>query len=108
MGRNNADFNGINITHEFHDYYEQSNVWRVVATHPEYGELGHLIYGSDNETPDTSGPHTVLYLSVKPEHRRKGVATALWNYAKQVQPNLKHNYGSLTESGEAWQKTLGD
>jgi ribosomal protein S18 acetylase RimI-like enzyme len=51
----------------------------------------------------------IAMISVDPEHRRKGVATAMWNYAKQ-HPQLSDPYHSKvkTDDGEAWAQSLGD
>ena len=48
-------------------------------------------------------------INVHPEHRRRGVATAMWDYATQ-HPDLNSPYHSQiqTEDGEAWARSLGE
>jgi GNAT superfamily N-acetyltransferase len=44
-------------------------------------------------------------VQVEPEHQRKGLATAMWNHAKEVAP-IRHS-GTRTPEGDAWAKTVG-
>lgn len=48
----------------------------------------------------------VTDLSVQPNHRRKGVATGMWNYAKE-NANIQHA-STRTLAGDAWAKSTGD
>lgn len=49
----------------------------------------------------------ILHIEVKPEHRRKGIATALWKEAKRWGANPIHAIDK-TEAGSAWAKAVGD
>lgn len=51
-------------------------------------------------------PPVVLDLTVEPGHRRRGVATDLWEYALTQESRLTHN-PSLTDDGAAWMRSLG-
>lgn len=51
--------------------------------------------------------HLVLHIEVKPEHRRKGIATALWLHAKKFGANPIHAIDK-TPDGAAWAKAVGD
>lgn len=46
-------------------------------------------------------PPTVVDVDVLPEHRRQGVATALWAEAKKHESGLKHSI-ALTDAGRGW------
>ena len=48
---------------------------------------------------------TVSDVYVEPEHQRQGVATALWEHAKQQHPDLRHSM-YLSRDGEAWVRSL--
>lgn len=51
------------------------------------------------------GP-TISEVYVSPEHRRQGVATAMYKHATEQGFNLIHN-DRRTDSGEAWSQSLG-
>lgn len=54
-----------------------------------------------------SEPSVVLDLFVEEPYRRRGVATALWNWVKTThQSDLEHST-SLTDDGKAFRQTLG-
>lgn len=44
-------------------------------------------------------------VQVEPEHRRQGIATRLWQEARQIEPSLRHSL-SQTDDGDAWVKSL--
>jgi hypothetical protein len=83
------------IDHTMDDQYVT-----VRATHRESGEpVGFLKY--------SSSLGKVGFVNVKPEHKRKGVATQMWEYATQHPdlPNPQHST-TRTEEGEAWAQAL--
>lgn len=94
MTRNNADFHGVTFTHQPASYGETL----VQAHHPDHGVIGHLLIGAF---------HNVRNIMVNPEHQRKGVATGMWNYAKQQGLEPEHS-DIRTEEGTAWAKSTGD
>lgn len=94
MGRNNADFHGVVFSHTPQKYGEVI----VEASHPEHGFLGSMSLGKYGDVKD---------IRVGEPFRRKGVATGMWNYAKQQGLNPEHS-DSRTKEGDAWAKTTGD
>ena len=48
----------------------------------------------------------IQQVTVKKEHRRKGVATSLFKHAKTIAP-IKHN-NKKTPEGTAWAKSVGE
>lgn len=69
------------------------------AFHPTAGHVGQLDYDPDN------GIINVIYTSE--EHRRKGVATAMWNHAQQHEKVKPRHSPSMTEEGHAWARSVG-
>lgn len=51
-------------------------------------------------------PPQIVDLKVYPEHQRKGLATAMYQMAKQHEPDLTHDDIVLPD-GEAWMRSLG-
>ena len=51
--------------------------------------------------------HQVGNVSVRPDLRRKGIATALWHAARDDFPDLRHS-DEMTVVGKAWVTSLGD
>lgn len=49
----------------------------------------------------------VAHIEVSPKFRRRGVATQLWEYAKEVGLNPIHAIDKTPE-GDAWSKAVGD
>lgn len=78
----------VSFSHEELPYEEVA----VHAHHPEYGQIGKMELGKFRDVKD---------IMVAPEHRRKGVATGMWNYAKQQGLNPEHS-DSRTKEGDAW------
>lgn len=115
MTRSNAAFHGYTISHKVEqvgipkkvdlgpDYQIQSHdkIW-IEANHPTDGTVGEMYL-----TGYGVGGRTVGHVSVEPEHQRKGIATAMWNYAKQNGFNPLHS-PQRTPEGEAWAKSTGD
>ena len=84
------------ITHE-----ESNGGYNVRAIHRKTGKsIGVL---------NTFSTGKIGMINVHPDHRRRGVATAMWNYATQ-HPELSPPYHSQlqTEDGEAWAQSLGE
>lgn len=53
----------------------------------------------------TTGEMIVDSVFVKPYARRQGVATTLWNRAREIHPNLKHS-SHQSDAGRAWSASL--
>ena len=94
MGRNNADFHGVSYSHEERPYDEVT----INAHHPEHGHVGKMELGKFRDVKD---------IIVAPEHRRKGIATGMWNYAKAQGFNPEHS-DSRTRDGDKWAASTGD
>lgn len=94
MGANNADFHGVDFSH----WIDKKGQTRIRATHPDHGQIGFFIVGSDG---------TIGNVYVDHAHTRKGVATGMYNYAKQLGLDIKHSE-NRTPEGDAWAKSTGD
>jgi ribosomal protein S18 acetylase RimI-like enzyme len=57
-----------------------------------YDQIGHVTWKPDGE---------VEMIQVDPDYQRHGIATALFDYAKQYEPNLHHSPWK-SDLGEAW------
>jgi ribosomal protein S18 acetylase RimI-like enzyme len=79
---------------------------------------GHIISATDTKTGKNAGnihvkrSGLIAMIHVKQEHRRKGVATGMWEHAKMLSakgviPELVHS-ANLTQEGEAWHQSLGE
>jgi hypothetical protein len=53
------------------------------------------------------GTSQIQNIEVHPRHQRKGVATAMWNYAQDISGNNIHHSPVRTDEGDAWAKTVG-
>ena len=97
MTRNNADFNGVTFNHQDNGRIGA----RIVAEHPEHGYVGHmLLLGRRSNTSNRK----IRDVYVKPEFRRMGFATGMFNYAKQQGLNPVHS-DQRTDLGELWAKS---
>jgi GNAT superfamily N-acetyltransferase len=47
-----------------------------------------------------------IHVDVHEDHQRQGVATQMWNLAKQSYPNLRHQ-SLRTDDAEGWAKKVG-
>lgn len=94
---------GQNYTFE-HRYHPRSDEHSIIAHHPDApsdsynNHAGHLTWFADNG--EIGGVH------VNSEHRRKGLATEMFNRAKEIQPDLHHS-DALTPDGKAWSSKVG-
>lgn len=100
MTRNNADFHGITVSHEDNGDGELL----ITANHPKHGEVGRMVlapaYGHRHAGRE------ILDVEVPEEHQRKGVATAMWNYALMQGFNPEHSE-ERSDPGDAWAKSVG-
>ena len=110
MGRNNADFLVGKHGHEYELRYSSPNV--VTAYHlPSGKEVGKMKWQLDSGDPDYSA---INHLEVDPEHRRKGIATAMWHYASSLanqHPDEvsypEHDWYNMSPDAEAWAESMG-
>ena len=95
-----------------------------VSTNIKGVSLSHLdVAGDDEHIGAFVGEDKVGHLSWNPKtgsiskvhvherHRRKGIATAMWNHAQEVSKKLKifppHHTEERTDMGDAWAKKVG-
>jgi len=71
----------------------------VGAFHPTDGQIGHIQW-----KPNAG---VIEMIQVNEKHRRKGVATAMYNYAKSLDPNIKMSR-VRTPAGDAWRQSMPD
>jgi GNAT superfamily N-acetyltransferase len=83
-------------------------VWpRAVVAHVSGNKrpVGRLSWHRD-DIDDNLG-NKVSNVDVVPAHQRRGVATAMWEHAKQMNPALQHSH-ARTPDGRAWSAKVGD
>lgn len=71
---------------------------KIVATH-KGKNVGHLEwhpFGSE-----------IAGVGINEEHRRKGVATAMFNMANELTKGALHHSSTITPEGEAWARGMG-
>jgi ribosomal protein S18 acetylase RimI-like enzyme len=98
MGANNADFHGY--TSEVLPAPEGMDYHTVNAYSKEGEHVGELMWHKDHGTVDV--------LDVDTPHRRRGVATMMWNAAKASGLVPPQHSEEQTDSGKAWAKAVGD
>jgi ribosomal protein S18 acetylase RimI-like enzyme len=104
MTRNNADF-AVETK-----FIPGGPSHRVVAINRSTGkEVGYLNVGN----PDVLGGSQVMDLHVDEEHRRKGVATKMWNHMYDEMYDLhgtppEHDWNQMTPEGRKWAEAVGD
>jgi hypothetical protein len=103
MGRNNADFQGSVITHRVIRPEHKDNTVEIEAHHPDHGQIGRL--GLTNEMAGIG--RLVGTVQVNKAFQRKGIATAMWHYAKDSGFNPVHSPTQSPE-GKKWAKKVGD
>ena len=103
MGANHADFHGVTITHRVIRPERPDNTIEIEAHHPDHGQIGRL--GLVNDMPGIG--RQVGTVSVNPEFQRKGIAAAMWKYAKDNNFNPVHSTNQ-SKSGKAWAEAVGD
>ena len=69
---------------------------RLEAVHPDHGVVGKMDWSVKQ----------IRNIDVEPEHRRQGIATALWEKGQSIRPTPKHS-DQRTDAGDAWARTVG-
>ena len=100
MGRNNADFQGYSLRYR----QDSEGDHDIIAEHPSENEpVGFLTWSNDDGE--------ILDAHVAPEHRRKGLATAMFRHANKVAVENRLTFPQMSENrtddGELWAKSLG-
>lgn len=82
----------------------------IEAHHPDHGKVGEMYWHSDDHTMGMGAGKprklmnpkgTIRNIIVPPEHKRRGVGTAMWNHARTITPELHHSMNQ-SEEGAAW------
>lgn len=94
MGRNNADFHSVEISIKGHEDLDSAldagGPW-IIEAHKGKKRVGYLEGNTD-----------VKDVWVHPDHRRQGIASAMFRKAQKL--GMEH--GTIrTDAGEAWAKT---
>lgn len=104
MGANNADF-AVETR-----FTPGGSAHRVSAINRLTGEeIGYLTVAN----PDVLRSSEVMDIHVDEDHRRKGIATKMWNhmydemYDRHGTPP-EHDWSQMTPEGAAWAKAVGD
>jgi GNAT superfamily N-acetyltransferase len=86
---------------------EDPLAYRTVVAHAEGNKkpVGRLSWYKD-DVDDGLG-NKVANVDVLPAHQRRGVATAMWEHAKKVNPGILHSH-ARTDAGRAWSAKVGD
>lgn len=81
--------------------------YRTVTATPAGNKnpVGRLSWYSDKVDDNLS--NKVAEVFVHPRHRRRGVATAMFEHAQQINPNVRHSH-ARTPDGRAWTAALGE
>lgn len=97
-------FGDYSIEYAGHDRKGGSMGFHQVVAKDAGGEpVGRLLWRTGSRRPGE-----IHDLKVTEDHRRKGVATAMYNYAADsgIRPAPKHSR-ERTDDGEAWAKAVG-
>jgi GNAT superfamily N-acetyltransferase len=99
VGRKNEFHSAASgYTYEQWDDDPEEGHTAFTATSPEGDDVGTMMIDHTGE---------VTRIDVEPEHRRKGVATGMWNYARSQGHTIRHS-DMQTEEGRAWASAVGD
>jgi len=104
MPRNTGDFH--QYTFQYSPGLSEDVNHVVTAMHPDSSDpVGYMVWKKD------TGEN--IRIDVEKEHQRKGVATGMWNFAKNIAANsdgkIRRPQHSRvqTKSGRAWAKKVG-
>lgn len=106
--KNHQVSNGLHVITVHHP----SDYLPVASMHfAHYGPDPIIDIGADGkhrEIPGNTHPNdgVIAGIQVDPAHQRKGIATAMFKRAKEINPNVHHNT-DLSRSGRAWAKAVG-
>jgi ribosomal protein S18 acetylase RimI-like enzyme len=96
MGAGGPDYEDLSFQHR----QLGLGMGELQAHHPEHGQVGRLQYQDQNWDP---GSHlSVEMLMVPPEHKRRGVASALMGELERRHPGALIQHGTRTMSGADW------
>lgn len=91
------------------DYVVQADPlqYRVVTATPVGNKrpVGRLSWFKDNGGDNLD--NKVADVFVHPSHRRRGLATAMFEHAQKINPDIQHSH-ARTPDGRAWTAALGE
>lgn len=99
-----------NLGPQFHQYkrttyrIEPDPTWprMLNAVHHNSGKtVGFLSWNNDAEHNPEHVKNTVHRVQVLKKHQRRGIASALLEHARQINPELQHSH-ARTPEGQAW------
>lgn len=76
----------------------------VLCFDEDRNEVGRMLMTT---ATDWGRPNLIRWVHVEPAYRRMGVATAMWNFAKQQGFKPAHEFEKTT-AGAAWAQAVGD
>jgi hypothetical protein len=92
---------------------EQFGDYKLRYEKPNMDLPRHLITASKGPHDEPVGmmswhpqKHHVTGVNVDEEHRRQGLATAMWNMSQSIRPKPVHS-ADRTNAGDAWAKSVG-
>lgn len=101
------------------NHIEMKNAHQIEAVHPSGKKMGWLTWWKkagdhqrNEDSPSDNGRHQageVDSIDVLPQYQRRGVATAMWNYAhsqSNINPKPIHST-ELTDEGRPWSTSVG-
>ena len=98
-------FGKYSLTHSSYDVYGDKTTYsHKIEAHHMGKKVGHMewVGGVNSRTPNE-----LSHIEVDPKHRRKGLATAMYNFGKSKDPHLAHA-GERTKEGDSWSSSLPD
>ena len=97
---------GVQLVHRAHsDEYTDDwfGTWDVLLAMAGGEEVGRITW----QSKEFGSPIGMIHgITVKEDWRRRGIATALYERAKQIEPRLHHS-PDRTDDGKAWIRSLG-
>jgi len=92
---NERQFGDYRLRHEVDDA-TGGKPQHVIRAFSGEKDIGHMRWN----------PKEILGVDISPEHRRKGVATEMWNMGQGLRPKPKHS-SDRTDEGDAWARSVG-
>lgn len=92
------------LSEQFKDYtLEYAKPDMYIPRHRIVASQGGQLAGEMNWHPKT---HAITNVHVQEEHRRQGLATAMWDMGQSMRPRPQHS-ADRTNAGEAWARSVG-
>jgi len=95
-GAEGANYANIRFQKEDGDSH---NEYSLFAVHPDHGDVGYLRYSDGG---DPAAQVQVHMMRVRPQHRRRGVGSALMDELQRRYPGASIDHGDRTANGDDW------